>query len=172
MSLIQEALDKAAKVRTMPASEAPAPPKAVSPAVRESLDIEEKIVKRFSRPKFERVSVKSVAAGKAGKIILAAALGGGLALALFLFWSNRPKNTAPVMMAGVSSIPQMPQAARENAAKFVLSGITESGTEKLAVINNQVVGTGDRLKEKAFVKEIRETYVILDQGGREIRLSL
>ena len=170
MSLIQEALDKAAKAR-MP-TETPAPPKKLTPAITESLEIEEKIVKRYSRPKFERVSVKSVAAGTAGRIILAAAIAGVIVLAIFLLWSKRPKNAAPVMMAGISSIPQMPQSPMMNAPKFVLSGITESGTQKLAVINNQVVGTGDRLREKAFVKEIRATSVILDLSGREIKLSL
>ena len=56
--------------------------------------------------------------------------------------------------------------------EFLLTGITSSGAERLALINGQVVGVGDRLKEKALVKDIREQSVTLDYSGKRIKLSL
>ena len=57
--------------------------------------------------------------------------------------------------------------------KFSLTGITLSGSQRYALINNQVVGVGDFLKkENATVVQIQDKSVILTSQGREIRLSL
>ena len=79
---------------------------------------------------------------------------------------------SPVMMAGVQSAASSASVSVAPTPQFVLTGITDSGSGKLALINNQVVGIGDRLKEKAFVKSIGERSAVLDYSGKEIRLSL
>jgi hypothetical protein len=78
MSLIQEALEKAAKNPVSPAPQVNTP----SP-ILESIRNEEKIVKRLSRPKYEKV-LKAPAPANTGKIIFAAAAAGLLMLGLFL----------------------------------------------------------------------------------------
>lgn len=55
--------------------------------------------------------------------------------------------------------------------RFMLTGITASGDTMLAVINNQVVGTGDKLREGATVKSITDNRVVLDLDGRQIVLN-
>ena len=90
-------------------------------------------------------------------------------LLLVLAFGKKVK-TSPLMLAGVPSIPQA--QVEHTQPKFILNGITESTQGKLALINNQVLSVGDRMKEKAVVKEIREKSAVLDYNGREIRLSL
>lgn len=96
-----------------------------------------------------------------------------------------------VLKKGVNAIPaahrSVNQAQAKHAPKFripslvpeispqpklTLTGITVSGDERLALINNQVVGVGDFIREKARVKEIRERSVILEFQGKEFRLTL
>ncbi len=55
--------------------------------------------------------------------------------------------------------------------KFLLTGITASGGTNLAVINNQVVGTGDTLREGAAVKSIQADRVVLELDGKQIVLN-
>lgn len=67
---------------------------------------------------------------------------------------------------------QTPVTARPvSQVKFSLTGITVSGDTNLAVINNQVVGTGDQLREGAFVKSITASLVVLEMDGRQIVLE-
>ncbi|HTL48052.1 MAG TPA: hypothetical protein VL688_08350 [Verrucomicrobiae bacterium] len=56
------------------------------------------------------------------------------------------------------------------SAGFTLSGIID-GNEELAVINDEVVGVGDRIGN-ALVKEIQGRRVILESQGREVYLTL
>jgi hypothetical protein len=56
--------------------------------------------------------------------------------------------------------------------KFLLTGITTADGVQLALINNQVVGVGDILREKATVKAITANTVTLEWEGRQITLSL
>ena len=56
--------------------------------------------------------------------------------------------------------------------RFTLTGITTYGTERLALINNQVVGVGEKLKENATVLEIQGQKVALDFQGKRIELEL
>ena len=55
---------------------------------------------------------------------------------------------------------------------FELTGITLSGETRLALINNQVAGVGEKLKEDATVLEIQNHQVLLDFQGKRIALEL
>ena len=77
--------------------------------------------------------------------------------------SSRPVTVttkSPVMQRTVAQV------------KFTLTGVTSSGETRLALINDQVVGVGDHLREKAVVKSIEETGATLDYEGRQVVLSL
>lgn len=56
--------------------------------------------------------------------------------------------------------------------KFKLSGITISGGQPLALINNQVAAVGDTLKENVIVKKIDGQSVTIEQNGKEISLTM
>lgn len=168
MSLIQEALEKAGKVQTpetffeTPKREpVPQPmPKKVQRAV-------------LSQPVSPKISPK-VEVSPQVLIRVSAVIG-----LIFLFFGVTfilgKAGKSSVMLAGVqsaaseSSVLPLSDAA---ATKFVLTGITDSGNDKLALINNQVVGIGDRLQEKAFVKEIHGRTVVLEYNNKEIKISL
>ena len=67
----------------------------------------------------------------------------------------------------------IPRVSRQaTTSLFTLSGITFSGGQPLALVNNQVVAVGDRLKENAVVKVIQAEQVILDYQGKEVVLSM
>jgi len=55
---------------------------------------------------------------------------------------------------------------------YRLTGITNIGDKSIAVINNRLVGIGDKLNGKAVVTAIGEGEVRLDVQGREIKLAL
>lgn len=55
---------------------------------------------------------------------------------------------------------------------FKLSGITTSGGEPLALVNNQVVGIGDLLKENATVRDIQNGRVVLAYNGNDVILTM
>lgn len=60
-----------------------------------------------------------------------------------------------------------------NAPGLNLTGITESGGVRYALINNQVVTVGDMLrKENAVVREIAPKSAIVECRGRKITLNL
>ena len=84
--------------------------------------------------------------------------------AFILFQSVRPR-----------SFPGTPAFAAPgifNPQKWSLSGITVSGDERFALINNEVVGVGDRLPGNAVVRQIGSRIVILESQGKKIKLSL
>lgn len=57
--------------------------------------------------------------------------------------------------------------------RFLLTGITSyQDGRAFALINNQAVSIGDRLRENATVTSIQNDTVILDLDGQEIRLTL
>ena len=170
MSLIQEALDKAGSARkSEPFFETP------KRAPVQPVPLSQKINKQAV---FAQAAVlKSAAQIQISPQVLIR-ISAAAALILFLgaaaFFLGRTGKSS-VMLTGVSS------AASESsvlpvsdaaAVKFVLTGITDSGDGKLAVINNQVVAVGDRLLEKAFVKEIQPRSVTLDYDRKEIKLTL
>lgn len=161
MSLIQEALEKAAKHRHEPLSVTD-----ITPSFEQVLKTipaaERKEAGEFRRRRTDDRRNVILPAALTLMVIAGAAL-------FFMF--GKKKDAAPILMSGVSSIPQINQPVL-TAPKFLLTGVTESNGQKLALINNQVVATGDRLKEKAFVKTINDESVVLDYQGREIKLSL
>ena len=55
---------------------------------------------------------------------------------------------------------------------FVLTGITSSGEERLALINGQVARVGDLLNGQVLVTDIQERGVTLRSGSKESKLNL
>lgn len=56
--------------------------------------------------------------------------------------------------------------------RFLLTGITAYANGHYALINDEVVGVGDRLPENVIVKSISSNAVTLNRNGREIILTL
>ena len=56
--------------------------------------------------------------------------------------------------------------------KWVLSGVTISNSQQLALVNDQVVGVGETIGKDAVVKEIDSRSATLEFQGRKIRLTL
>ena len=56
--------------------------------------------------------------------------------------------------------------------KFKLTGVTFSGDERIAVINDMVVGVGDYVDPKTVVKYIGQSRAIVEENGKTIELSL
>ncbi len=80
---------------------------------------------------------------------------------------NAPKPDAVVVEAKHSFFDRTP-----SKLKFSLTGITSSDDNVLlAVINDQVVGVGDTLREGALVTKITADRVILDIDGQKIVLT-
>ncbi len=151
MSLIQEALEKAGKLKEF--YEIPELEKTEIPMVPPALEKKPRAGFKFA-----------VFSGK--NLIKALILASGIWMIFCIWFMSRNTGAAKVAAAGITSISEpMPP-------KLVLSGITKSADGNLALINGQVAGVGDRLKERAFIKEIREESVVLDWNGREITLKL
>lgn len=55
--------------------------------------------------------------------------------------------------------------------RFTLTGITQMGNERTAIINNMLVREGDQI-DNAKIREIKEDGVILNIDGQILRLSL
>lgn len=85
--------------------------------------------------------------------------------------SSPKKDRGQALLSRVEArVPLLPDLVLR--PEFTLTGITMSDGRPLALINDQVVAVGDRVEEKALVKEIQERRVILEFQGREIKLSL
>lgn len=83
------------------------------------------------------------------------------------------EGTIPPALLGREILPFSLENVSEGfPADFELTGITFSGNTRLALINNQVVGVGETLKEKATVLEIQGQKVVLDFQGKRIDLEL
>lgn len=174
MSLIQEALEKAGKVQPaenfyeIPNRPEPKPFKPAALKVKETAVLS------------KAADIKQVKPARAIQISSQFLFRAGIAAGLILlFWAasfvlSRGGKSSGVMVAGVSSAASHSSmlTAASPVPKFTLTGITDSGTGKLALINDQVAGIGDRLKEQAFVKQIGENYAVLDYNGKEIQLTL
>ncbi len=174
MSLIQEALQKAAKVNAPDALDQIPPPFTPPSAPQKKMTAEKKVSKPAFKFENPLSRLKDVKIPRIPSRILMAALvtAAGAWLIFCITWFPKKQASAPVparvMAAGLSSAYQ----PAPPASAFRLSGITEQKTGNLALINDQVVGVGDRLKEKAFVKEIHSKTVVLDLNGREITLKI
>ncbi len=53
-----------------------------------------------------------------------------------------------------------------------INGIMWSSTNPLAIIDGNVMGVGESLKDGSSVAEIGKSYVVLKRGARETRLAL
>ena len=171
MSLIQEALEKASKPRESEKFYETPKREPVQPSFQKVQKVKARAVL------FQAASPKLRANIQISPQVLIR-VGTVCGLILF-FWAaafilgRAGKSSA--MLAGLPSAAShssMLPLSDAETAQFVLTGITDSGNGKLALINNQVVGIGDRLQEKAFVKEIHERTVVLDYNHKEIKLSL
>lgn len=176
MSLIQEALEKAGKIQ--PAEKFYEIPERLKPEPKHE-------PVRTAAAKVTQEAVISRASGVKpalnflvpSRFWIPAGFAAGIILLLWMtsFALGRIGKPSGVMVAGVSSAASRSSSSilpASSVPKFVLTGITNSGSGKLALINNQVVRIGDRLKEKAFVKQIGENYAVLDYNSKEIQLSL
>jgi hypothetical protein len=87
------------------------------------------------------------------------------------FLGTRGKNnvTSPKNEPGV-----MPQVPVKIVSGYIyrLTGITNVSGKAIAVINNRLVGVGDKLNNKAVVMTIGEGEVRLDVQGKEIILTM
>jgi hypothetical protein len=102
-------------------------------------------------------------------------LGGLIAYHFLTSWAQHSSPTKDGGKALRSSVEARMSSIVPNLTpqgKFTLTGITISGDQRLALINDQVVAVGDRVGENTFVKEIQERRVILEFQGREVKLAL
>jgi hypothetical protein len=132
--------------------------------------------------------IKKIETPKASPKVLALVF---LAL-LFMIWMSRlivpsaPENVPPAAIqeakpaavsAAVSPEPVVVKSPSRlftrsvSKARYLLTGITSSDNDLLAVINDQVVGVGDTLREGALVTKITVDRVILDTDGQKTVLT-
>ncbi len=84
--------------------------------------------------------------------------------------SQLPKTDAlPPLSSSENSVPPPTPVSKQGL--FSLTGITQSGTELSAIINNELVREGDWVNG-ARVKSIQSQEVSLEFRGQEINLSL
>ena len=165
MSLIQQALERANKNFYTMAFDT----KSVRP-IREQEEEQfgaiEKIIEKDKNQKQVLTISKWIFMG----ICAGAVLGGMVAV-----WHNM-NHFQPAETTSISEIvsPIAPSKASEKSKtpKFSLSGITASGGQRMALINNEIVTAGMILKGDVQVKKILARAVILEDRGKEITLSL
>lgn len=166
MSLIQEALEKAG--RSVEIEEAPTRPSAVKQSSQMTTTVSQPSVSHLAtRRRNSQIPILIF-----GILIF---LGGLIAYHFLASWAQHSSPTKDGGKALRSSVEAHMPSIVPNLTpqgKFTLTGITISGDQRLALINDQVVAVGDRVGEKAFVKEIQERRVILEFQGREVKLAL
>ncbi len=195
MSLIQNALDKAGFEDPSPVpAEVSAP--VVSKAAEKSKQEEKKQDASYEGPRLKNIQFyESIAPKKMvpslpslpkidfqSKRMLYIAIGVFLLFSLFAgrFLMRPLKNdvavsTAPAFEKTQEAVvkTQTPFTQKTiSKIKFVLTGVTSTDHMLLALINNQVVGVGDRLRENAVVKSIAENSVEIEYQGKPIKLSI
>ena len=83
-------------------------------------------------------------------------------------WKSRnPFDTGRLNFAPVTQEP----AAQSPAVVFILQGVFLGTAKPSVIINGQVAGVGNKI-EDATVKEIKDGRVVLEEGNKEIVLSL
>lgn len=184
MSLIQAALDKAHE-KEPEAPKAPVPvaeePRMQSIQFYETAEIKETAPAAAFRPKKKKAAAAAVTL-PAIQLLPSMRLGlliSGLILITLLVVRNfipsststEPAEVLPSQAVVVKT--QTPVTQKTTAQiKFTLTGITETEGIKLALINNQVVGEGDKLRESAVVKSISQDSVVLEYQNKPLKLSL
>lgn len=159
MSLIQEALERAGRLPDYKSEILTTPPAAV---------VAPKIKKFRGLPK---LAMSTKALRNSLLVLLALFSTAGLLHLTVSLPKAFPKKTIPKAVWGGSL--SLVSSDSIQKPEFKLTGITYSrSNEPLALINNQVVGVGERLKEDAVVKEIQNRNVTLEFRGSTITLSL
>lgn len=199
MSLIQQALEKAKQPDKTPLAlkaAAKANPGTLTPALPPKPEHEPRLSSiKFYETLQKKVEedIKTVAPGSSPKARgegvthnaamawIGILLGTSLLIGWFLFpqFQKQPmpaSSAKPVAPASERAVVKWDSIiGRQKATsqiRFLLTGITAYADANYALINNQVVGVGDRLRENAVVKSISSNVVILDMNGRDITLTL
>lgn len=154
MSLIFEALEKVEQEKKgegkKPLSEKP--PGALPPAP-----------KLVSSPKEKTnpVEAERTIYGLGGALLFLFVLG-----LIYLLASSQP-STKSEQVTPISPVSSAPARGR----MFSLTGITQVGPDRTAIINNQFVRVGERVSG-AEVKQIEDREAVLEYQGQTVRLSL
>lgn len=189
MSLIQAALDKTQ-------NKISAPPEQNQPGVKHAPHIDalhglgaidrevEKKIQETNKKEPRQVFAKK----KSGFLFTMLGL---LFISGVIYWSqNRLEVEAePPLIVSIErhNLPAKPQLALPPAAQktflpvlsptdsrglFNLSGIAWGGAEPYAVINGQILRSGEMVEKKALVQNIEKDHVVLNYRGETIRLTL
>ena len=195
MSLIQDALEKARSKKPLMAgpsspqmAQAPVKP-SVAPApvqederrktIEQIHDIPPRLIPPMP-PGQKTADAAKPAATFLKRDLVALAILAGVLLIVLLFFNFYQKMASDRLHSKTHSwssiLPSFGASKTESAApEFTLSGISFSGegrTGKYAIINGQVAGVGDILKEGAMVGAIQDKQVFLFYKGEKIRLNL
>ena len=180
MSLIQEALEKAGRLKPVEKETRPHLPKEASPVpITSKTDpLWQVKVKVKLLGLFDKMRISPARRGEPGKSAFMAATLILLFLGAVLYVHNTALKSPGLndsrMAASLDAgNPDSRILSDDNhALDFELTGITLSGNTRLALINDQVAGVGETLKEGATVLEIQNQRVILDFQGKRIELEL
>lgn len=118
-------------------------------------------------PKNEAGSLKENASGTHAAVLYT--LGGALVfcfLAGLVYFATRPEAGRPLQGRKSSSHPLV-----SRGGPFLLTGITQIGSDRTAIVNNQLVRKGDQV-DGALVESIDDGGVVLEREGRRVQLSL
>lgn len=95
---------------------------------------------------------------------------------VFVYSSARLRNPMTPFVAKPSPSARQQVTPRPGAGRLVgghkIDGIMWSSTNPLAIIDGNVMGVGESLKDGSSVAEIGKSYVVLKRGARETRLAL
>ncbi len=188
MSLIQEALEKAGRLPA--AAPKPVPVEEKTPLTQKEAKIEKMPSAKTEPLWFVGLKVKwlgimdkiRMTPFRPGKPPKAGFIAAGL-IVLFLgavFYGHtttlKPSQLNDSQLAAALGGDENPvshgASGQASIPDFELTGITSSRNAPLALINNQVVGVGERLKENATVLEIQNQKAVLDFQGKRIELEL
>ncbi|OQA56788.1 MAG: hypothetical protein BWY42_00821 [Candidatus Omnitrophica bacterium ADurb.Bin277] len=178
MSLIQAALNKTNTLQekvaapsvsavTTPKPGAPSSARVWPGVIDEHLERELRDVQAYHRN--HRVFWRKVAAGV---LVLLVAVTAPVLLRSF----KKVKVDMPAILSAgavtVANVAPAQTAIPAPAPAFRLSGIINLGDRPSAVINDEIVSVGDVVSKQATVKSIGAGAVLLELGGKEIRLQL
>jgi hypothetical protein len=97
------------------------------------------------------------------KIIQKTLLTAGIALLLASCGEKAPGSTTS---SSLDSLPDTLKIKRLSKT-YVITGIGVSGSNRVAIINDQVVTPGIEIDSGVVIKEIHPTYATLNVGGKE-----
>ena len=184
MSLIQEALEKARRLQPVEVDPvSPKEGKTVVPLQKQSEPLKRALkadplwqvdLKIRLLNVLEKMRIAPARRGEPGKGIFMAAALIILFFGAVIYVHNATLKSQDLKSPRLEAGDSVSQAGLNEAGvpDFELTGITLSGNTRLALINNQVAGVGEKLKEGATVLEIQNHQVVLDFQGKRIALEL